>query len=167
MDWAWTCRCCGKQFNTMPLDYACPVPGPWSDASDAERAAGRIDSDLCRLGEHRFIRGCLEIPIIGTEENLVFGVWTSLSQASFQRVVETWTDAAGEGLSYFGWFCNELPAALYPPTHGLKCRVHLRGVTARPRIELEPTDHPLAVEQRLGIDVARVEAIAAVLLPKH
>jgi hypothetical protein len=33
-------------------------------------------------------------------------------------------------------------------------------VGTRPHIELEPTDHPLAVEQRRGITVARVIEIA-------
>ena len=31
----------------------------------------------------------------------------------------------------------------------------------RPDIELEPTDHPLAIEQREGIPVARVAKILA------
>ena len=33
-------------------------------------------------------------------------------------------------------------------------------VGERPLIELEPTDHPLAVEEREGITLARVRAIA-------
>jgi hypothetical protein len=34
----------------------------------------------------------------------------------------------------------------------------------RPSVELEPTSHPLAVEQRNGITVARVHEIAETLL---
>ena len=55
-------------------------------------------------------------------------------------------------------FC-ELP--LYPSTENLKTRVHLRDDGVRPYIELEPTDHPLAVEQRNGITVDRVAEILA------
>ena len=36
----------------------------------------------------------------------------------------------------------------YPDTMNLKSRVHLRNHGHRPTIELEPTDHPLALEQR-------------------
>jgi hypothetical protein len=42
-----------------------------------------------------------------------------------------------------------------------KTRVHLRDNGVRPYIELEPTNHPLAVEQREGIAVERVAAIYA------
>lgn len=41
-------------------------------------------------------------------------------------------------------------------TENLKTRVHLRDNGVRPYIELEPTNHPLAVEQRPGIAVERV-----------
>jgi hypothetical protein len=51
--------------------------------------------------------------------------------------------------------------ALYPSTDGVKTKVHLRNGGARPWIELEPTDHPLAVEQREGISAARVAEIYA------
>ncbi len=37
--------------------------------------------------------------------------------------------------------------------------VHLWDDGIRPYIELEPTDHPLAVEQRTGITVERVQQI--------
>jgi len=36
-------------------------------------------------------------------------------------------------------------------TVNLKTMVHARAVGLRPWLELEPTDHPLAVEQRTGI----------------
>jgi hypothetical protein len=58
---------------------------------------------------------------------------------------------------------TELP--LYQPsTLSLKTRVHTQAVGQRPLIELEPTDHPLAVEQRTGITLARVQEIAETLL---
>jgi len=56
-----------------------------------------------------------------------------------------------------GWFCNRLQG--YPDTLNLKTNVILQPYPHRPRIELEPTDHPLAVEQREGITVARLQEI--------
>ncbi len=41
----------------------------------------------------------------------------------------------------------------------MKARVHSRAVGTRPAIELQPRDHPLAVEQRSGISVDRVREI--------
>jgi hypothetical protein len=42
--------------------------------------------------------------------------------------------------------------------------VHTQPIGSRPLIELEPTDHPLAIEQRQGITLARVQEIAGLLL---
>ena len=64
---------------------------------------------------------------------------------------------------YFGWLSTELP--LYQPsTLLLKTHVHARPVGQRPLIELEPTEHPPAVEQRTGITLARVQQIAETLI---
>jgi hypothetical protein len=45
----------------------------------------------------------------------------------------------------------------YPDTLTLKARAHLRDQQTRPSLELEPTDHPLAMEQRKGVTVQRVQ----------
>jgi hypothetical protein len=60
---------------------------------------------------------------------------------------------------FFGWLSAEVP--FYPSTENLKTRVHLRDSGIRPFIELEPTNHPLAVEQRAGITADRVAEIYA------
>lgn len=49
-------------------------------------------------------------------------------------------------------------------TLNLKTEVHTDEVGARPHVILEPTDHPLAVEQRTGITVERVQKIAELVL---
>ena len=46
---------------------------------------------------------------------------------------------------------NWLRLPCYPDTVNLKTNVHTRAVGERPFIDVEPTDHPLAVEQRNGI----------------
>ncbi|MFD4373901.1 DUF2199 domain-containing protein, partial [Streptomyces sp. NPDC058527] len=64
---------------------------------------------------------------------------------------------------YFGWLTTDLP--IYAPTTlNLKTHVHTRPVGERPYVELEATDHPLAVEQRTGITPDRVREIAAAVL---
>lgn len=61
---------------------------------------------------------------------------------------------------WFGWFSNRLID--YPDTINLKCHVYLQQQQQRPFIELEPTDHPLAVEQRDGITFDRLLEIYAI-----
>ncbi|MDR0345079.1 MAG: DUF2199 domain-containing protein [Nocardiopsaceae bacterium] len=93
-----------------------------------------------------------------------WGVWVSLGRASFQRMVSLWTTPGREGEPpSFGWLSTELP--LYQTsTLELKTHVHMQRVGQRPLVEVEPTDHPLDVEQRTGITLARVQEIAEALL---
>lgn len=91
-------------------------------------------------------------------------MWVSLSRDIFARAVSLWTTPGRENEPpCFGWLSTDLP--LYQPsTLQLRTRVHMQPVGTRPLIELEPTSHPLAVEQRTGIRLARVQEIAETLL---
>ena len=62
---------------------------------------------------------------------------------------------------YFGWLSTSIPG--YPDTLNLKTHVHTRAIGIRPFIELEPTNHPLAIEQREGITLQRVEGIKEIV----
>ncbi len=168
MDHAWTCGCCGKQFRTLPLDFACTAPDHWLQIPESERhRRGKLDCDVCTIdGENIFVRGCLEIPIIGEDDKFIWGVWVSVSKDSFARILELWAAPVIDNEPpRFGWLCNNIP--LYSPTLNLKTHLHLRSGGHRPSIELEPTDHPLAIEQRRGISVKRVEEIASALSLRH
>ena len=164
----WTCRCCGKQFDTLPLDFSCDAPYHWLQIPESERAQrGKCDADLCMIDRTDFfVRGCLEIPIIGRDDCFVWGIWVSVSEANFERILDLWTapDVESEP-PMFGWLCSQIPH--YPRTLELATHVHLRAGGKRPAIELEPTEHPLAVEQRDGISITRVEEIAAQLMLRH
>lgn len=159
------CGTCGKYHPGLPMEFGFDQPTIFLTIPEEERDT-RCDltSDLCVVDEqHFFIRGCLEIPVIDGNGPFIWGVWTSLSQANFKRVIELWeTEGRETEPPYFGWFSNSLP--LYPETLHLKTNIHTRPVGERPFIELEPTDHLLAVEQREGITMARVREIAAALL---
>ncbi len=168
MEYTWTCRSCGQQHRGLPLDFACRAPDPWFGVPEAERAARtKLDSDLCMIDrQYWFVRGCLEIPILDLDDKFIWGVWVSVSKESFDRVLELWdAQNLAEEPPRFGWLCNNLLP--YPTTFGLKTHLHMRAGTARPNIELEPTDHPLAIEQRQGITTRRVEELAELLLHRH
>ncbi len=87
----------------------------------------------------------------------------SLSEQSFQKWGACY---ASEQRAHIGPFFGWLNAALqpYPDTVNLKTQFHLRNGFIRPFIELEPTDHPLAVEQREGISVERVAQLYAIVV---
>lgn len=154
------CACCDEWHEGMP-GYSADAPLYFYSIHAAER--GRrcvLDADTCIVdNQHYFARGCLELPVHGESEVFIWGVWVSLSQSSFATFKSSLALSERAHLgSFFGWLSAELP--LYPSTENLKTRLHLRdGI--RPYIELEPTDHPLAVEQRNGIPVERVAEIYA------
>lgn len=58
----------------------------------------------------------------------------------------------------FGWLSTSIYC--YPEAIDLKTMVHTRSVGMRPYIELEPTQHSLAIEQREGITIERIKQIA-------
>lgn len=63
--------------------------------------------------------------------------------------------------AYCGWLSTELP--FFSDTLSLKAALHTRPIGQRPFIELEPTDHPLAVEQHTGITMERARHLAELL----
>jgi hypothetical protein len=159
------CQTCGQHHAELPMDFGADAPAPYYSIPLAEREARcELTSDLCMIDEKAFfIRGCLEIPVVDGPRPFVWGVWTSLSEQSFKRTGEIWDMPGRENEPpFFGWLCTALP--LYPETLHLKTHVHTRPLGQRPLVELEATDHPLAVEQRTGITMDRVRQIAEALL---
>ena len=132
-----------------------PAPFYWDQASEEQRAAEfELTLDICIWrDEHFFVRGVLEIPLLDREGSFDFGVWSTLSPENFERYMALFDSRERASLGpMFGWFSNQLPG--YPETLSLKCMVHPRDDGLRPSIELEATDHPLAVQQCGGIRFA-------------
>ncbi|MFF9198427.1 DUF2199 domain-containing protein [Streptomyces sp. NPDC014779] len=159
-----TCTCCGAHHAELPLHYAAEAPAVWEPAfADADDCL--LSADQCVVhGQHYFVKGLIEIPVLGSDETFSWGVWVSLSAENFARAADRWNTPGREAETpYFGWLTTDL--LTYPVTTlNLKTHVHTRPVGRRFSIELEPTAHPLAVEQRTGITMDRVREIAATVL---
>jgi hypothetical protein len=110
-------------------------------------------------GEHFFVRCVLDIPLIGSGgRSFGYGVWSTPSRKNFLLYQETFDSGEQGDLGpWFGWFSNRLEG--YPDSLNLKCQVHPRAGRQRPWVELEATDHPLALEQRNGISFDRLVEI--------
>jgi hypothetical protein len=136
------------------------APALWLSLPEAERESrASLSSDQCVVdGEHYFILGQIVLPVVDGPDPFVWLAWVSLSERNFLRASKLWQTPGRETEpSYFGWLQSALP--YQSPTLSLKTQVHTRPVGQRPRIELEPTDHPLSIEQRGGITMARVQEI--------
>ncbi len=164
MTQGYLCRSCGRTHDGLPFSYGSDAPAYWSSGFAADDRS-ILDQELCVIrAEHYFVRARLVIEVTDAEDDFDWGVWVSLSRENFRRVYEMWEspDRAAEP-PYFGWLSTELPA--YPvSTLNLRTNLHTMPPGERPLVELEPTGHPLAVEQRTGITVARVQEIAELLL---
>ncbi|MBR0896963.1 DUF2199 domain-containing protein [Bradyrhizobium tropiciagri] len=155
------CASCDEWHEGMP-GFGAEAPLYFYSLPDDERA-GRcvLDADTCIVDQkYFFVRGSLEIPVHGEDEPFIWGVWVSLSEQRFREFVACLGLAERAHVGpFFGWLSAEID--MYPSTENLKTHLHLRDNGVRPYIELEPTNHPLAVEQREGITVDRVAEIYA------
>jgi hypothetical protein len=150
---AYRCACCGAEHDGLP-DVGMAAPDPFLDVPEDERPARTsFTPDRCVVrdedGEHYFIRGVIFIPVHGEDTPFGLGVWVSQSRANYERYDRN--EAMGPT---FGWLVNHV-AHYAESTFLLRTQVHFRVGNQRPTIELEPTDHPLAVDQREGITLAR------------
>ena len=155
------CSCCGKSLPGPPLSWHFEAPAIWySIPTDEVPERGQLGSEQCVIDyEHFFVRGLIEIPVIDGGGPFAWEVWVSLSESNFRRATELWNDSDRVNEpAYFGWLCNSIP--VYPEMLHVKTMVHSRAGGVRPFIELEPTDHPLSIEQRNGITTQRVREIA-------
>ena len=164
MAFEFLCSSCGELHRGMPC-FGADAPLSYYVIPRGERQ-GRcsLSADACVIdGDSYFVRGCIEIPVEGERDPFSWGVWVSLSEASYKQWLEShsWERRSHIG-PFFGWLDAYLKP--YPETMNLKTRVHLRDGGIRPFIELEPTDHPLAIEQRQGISVARVAELYATMM---
>jgi hypothetical protein len=157
----WTCSRCGAEHDGVPLDWAYDAPIYWDGGRNDD---DWLSEDLCMwtddAGERSyFIRGVLEIPVSDSSDPLGYGVWSSLSKDSFERVWTLWDDPARtKEKPYFGWLSNSLPG--YPETLSLPLDVAVQEIDKRPVLILHDGDHPLVEEQQKGISPARVREIA-------
>jgi hypothetical protein len=126
----------------------------WYGMSEEERATRlKLTSDTCIFDDESYlIRGVLEIPLTDEPEVFGFGVWVSQKKENFEKYLANFESA--EIGPFFGWLCTSIRYYEGGTLH-LKTMAHFQGGTLRPKIVVEPTDHPLAVDQREGISHGR------------
>jgi len=164
-----TCAYCREEHDLSEISLGAEAPAQWGLLSGNELKNSQLTPEQCVIktkdGIHYFIRACLDIPINGTEQSFTWGVWCSLSEASYLEISEHWENPARVNMGpYFGWLCTRVPE--YPDTMFLKTHVHNRAVGQRPLVELEQTDHPLSIHQNKGISVKDLQGIVQEVLHK-
>ena len=155
----WKCRFCGEEHDTPPLCFGADAPSLWHLLSTKELADSQLDKSWCYINaKHEqafFVRGHIDILILGTDEAFTWSVWASLSEKKFARKMELWnSDGRENEPPYFGWLCSSIE--VFPDTMYLKTSIQERAGDAVPLVTVEPTDHPLAVAQHGGVTMETV-----------
>jgi hypothetical protein len=158
------CASCDEWHEGMP-SFGTKAPLYYYDIPEAERDQRcQLNTDFCIVdNDYFFVRGSVEICVEGSAEPFSWGLWVSLSRDSFRDYIDHFDspERASRG-PYFGWLAIALE--VYPEDQTLRTSVQPRNAPLRPLIELEPSDHPLAIEQRDGIAMQRVGEIYAALM---
>jgi hypothetical protein len=163
-EFEFVCVSCGQVHRGIPT-FGADAPLAYYGIPEEERGTRCIlGANDCVIDQQTYlIRGCIEIPVTGERDPFVWGVWVSLSEQSFEQYRQFRDIRKRSHVGpFFGWLNSWLKP--YPDTTNLKTRVHLRDDGIRPYIELEPTEHPLAIEQRVGISKQRVAEIYALMV---
>ena len=171
-DLRWQCGSC-EEWHTGPcLDFGYDSPSYWLDEHERDNRSARLlpsggpsrrktflDENYCAIDDHDFfVRGVIQLPIIGTVESLCWGVWGSLSRENFESLLKIDGDPKRSELPpMFSWLSTQIPE--YPDTLSVKMYAHTQEPDRRPRFELEPSEHPLAREYHKGIPAERVKEI--------
>ena len=160
-----TCSSCGQIHRGMPT-FGFSFPIQYLDIPNTEREQRvSLNPNECVIDDQWFfVRGSIEIPVHESPEPLIWGVWVSLSERSFKTFRDFFQQPKKPYPGPFlGWLASDMRP--YEETCvNLKTRTHVRDSQMRPSIELEPTHHRLAVEQREGISVQRVAEIYALMV---
>lgn len=147
----YTCKTCGQLHDGLPAFGRDRPDQFWDVPEDRRDSDVFLTSDSCVIAERFFfIRGCIDIPIIGSSDSLSFGVWVSLKEENFYLWQDSYELARRSHIGpFFGWLSTSV--SVYPNTLNLRANVHLRDNGLRPLIKLEPTGHPMPSDQAQGI----------------
>jgi hypothetical protein len=154
------CSCCGQVYDEVPLCFGGDYPDYYFSVPPEERSERiELEQSLCVVDkEHFFHRGRLTIPIIDYKDNLIFNVWTSISENNFGIRMDNWDDPKRvDQEPYFGWLQTIVPT--YGDTLNIKTIAVEQAVGLIPEIQVIEEGHPLKTDQNKGITFKKALAI--------
>lgn len=153
------CSVCGRVHDGWPaLGYGSPSPYHDLTAEEREKIA-HLDGDFCTIEyadqTDRFIRVVLRQKVVDCPDTLDYGLWVSLSEASYKDYWENY-DHENHIVQYFGWLSSRLPD--YENTMHIPTTVVTKIGNERPEIfPHEDFDHPFVRDYYQGISKQEAE----------
>jgi hypothetical protein len=158
-DFSFRCDACGSEHAGMPT-FGFSFPIDYMDVPEQERTQRTfLTEDLCVIDDKAyFVRGCLELPVHGTADPFVWGVWLSVGEDDFFDFQDLLgVESRAQHAPMEGRLAS--PPGPYPDSTHLGARLLFRDSGLRPLVQLHPANHPLVREQREGISKARLAEI--------
>ncbi len=159
------CSICDQQHEDLPLSYSVKAPQAVASipVNELEQRVV-LTPDQCVIdGRDFYLRGRIPIPVDGLSEPFIWGVWAEVSPKTFMRTDELWSTEGRENEPPFtGWIDTQIFP--YGNTINVEVFIHTQPVGQRPQFEISDPEHPLAIEQREGITMERVQEIAETIL---
>ena len=146
------CSCCGEMYDEVPLCFGSEFPDYFFSVPPEEREQRiELKESLCVVDKEHFFHRCrLTIPIIDHEENLIFNVWTSISEDNFGLRMDLWNDEDRINQEpYFGWLQSIIHT--YDDTLNIKTIAYEQEVGLIPEIKVIEENHQLSIDQEKGI----------------
>jgi hypothetical protein len=118
------------------------------------RSRAILSERLSRVADRRF------------QQHLPLGVWARIHEKDFDTIHDFWEKAGREHMigPFKGRLANSL--SIYPETLNLRLEVKIRPAGERPVFLLEEAEHPLTIEQRIGLNSSKAREYACLLLRK-
>jgi hypothetical protein len=160
----WRCRHCGETHEDLPTDFGWQLPDEvWALGQEAREAHLAWSTDVCHHEGRWFLRGVLGLPFTFDAGRWGWGCWAEVRE---ETVKTRWSLQDGDGSHLppeAGILACEIPG--YPDAKGLPLQVHWGRAELRPTFHLA-TDlwHPLALDQRNGIDEVQYHAILTLVM---
>lgn len=153
MENQFTCSVCGKVHEELPsIGFKTPFHYDILSGSEKNEIA-EISDDFCVINHSdqtdRFIRAVLVLKTENPEEDLVYGLWVSLSEKNFNEYKSNFKNQSEEK-KYFGTICNEI-ADYEESTIGLHVNVLTRNSDLRPELIPHKSEHKLVSDWENGI----------------
>ncbi|GGE46215.1 DUF2199 domain-containing protein [Actibacterium pelagium] len=148
------CPCCGQTYGgVFDIGFDHPLTWPHENRADSgqeviEKDDDKLSADLCRVGDDRFIRCIVALPIRGSDETFAFGAWGSVHPDHFAAYVQAWNSGDWSGFEgCFSWLSNDLPG--FESEEPIACNLWIGEPGERPALQAQ--GGPLKEAQENGI----------------
>jgi hypothetical protein len=166
---SWRCATCGKGHPGLPTSFSWERPYDFFLLEEAERSSFvRISDSLSHIADDRhFVRCNLTLPVIGSEQELLLGIWVGISKHNFDTLRDFWAREAAypDPPPLYGVVSGVLPGVDPDRTLWSEVRLNIRRGGLVPALQVEDEANPLYALQHSGITAEYLHSFVKELMP--